>query len=184
AFVSMASLNGMFERTIIINGISKSHCMTGWRLGYNAAPLAIAKIISKIQSQAIHHPSNISQYAGLEALNMDLQFVFSMKDQFLKRRDYMLERLQQIKGLFIAPPEGAFYLFVSVKNLYGKKTPQGNTISNSSDLCHYLLETQGLAIVPGAAFGDDSCVRFSYAADLETLTKACDRFERGIQNLG
>lgn len=184
AFVSIASLNGMYERTVLINGISKSHCMTGWRLGYNAAPLAIAKIIAKIQSQAIHHPSNISQYAGLKALTMDLNSVFSMRDQFLKRRDYMLNRLQPIKDLFIAPPDGAFYLFVSVEKLYGKKTPEGKIITNSSDLCHYLLETQGLAIVPGAAFGDDSCVRFSYAADLETLTKACDRFELGIQNLG
>jgi aspartate aminotransferase len=184
SFVSMASLNGMYERTILINGVSKSHCMTGWRLGYNAAPLAIAKVISKIQSQAIHHPSNITQYAGLAALNMDLESVFSMRDEFLKRRDYMLSRFQEIKDLFIAPPDGAFYLFVSVKKIYGKKTPEGKIISNSSDLCHYLLESEGLAIVPGAAFGDDSCVRFSYAADLETLTKACDRFERGIKNLG
>lgn len=184
AFFSIASLEGMLERTILINGISKSHCMTGWRLGYNAAPLAISKIIAKIQSQAIHHPSNISQYAGLAALEMDLKDIFSMRDTFLKRRDYMLERLLKIKGVFINPPDGAFYLFASVKELYGKKTPDQKIISNSTGFCRYLLEKQGLAIVPGAAFGDDSCVRFSYAADEVTLVKACDRFEAGIQALG
>ena len=184
AFFSFASLEGMFERTILINGISKSHCMTGWRLGYNAAPLAIAKIIGKIQSQAIHHPSNISQYAGLAALKMDLKSIFLMRDVFFERRNYMLERLQKIKGVFIDPPDGAFYLFASIKDLYGKKTPSQKAILNSSDFCHYLLEDHGLAIVPGAAFGDDSCVRFSYAADEATLAKACDRFETGIQALG
>lgn len=181
-FTSIASLKGMQERTILINGVSKSHSMTGWRLGYNAAPIEIAKLITKIQSQSIHHPSNIAQYAAIEALN-NLDFVHSMKNAFLKRRSYMIHRLRTIPNIQIDTPPGAFYLFASVDKLYGKQSPSGHTISNSSDFCKYLLEEEGLAIVPGLAFGDDSCVRFSYAASEETLQKACDRFEKGVLNL-
>ena len=182
-FTSAAAFEGMEERTIVINGFSKSHCMTGWRIGYNAAPAPIAKIIGKIQGQATHHPSNIAQYAALGALSMGMESVNAMRAAFKKRRDYMLERASKILKTPANAPQGAFYLFAPVSDFYGTKTPSGKTIGGSVELCQYLLESEGLAIVPGAAFGDDSCVRFSYAASDEMLQKACDRFERGLKNL-
>ncbi|MCR5379170.1 MAG: pyridoxal phosphate-dependent aminotransferase [Fibrobacter sp.] len=182
-FTSTAAFEGMEERTIVINGFSKSHCMTGWRIGYNAAPAPIAKIIGKIQGQATHHPSNIAQYAALGALSMGMESVNAMRAAFKKRRDYMLERASKILKTPANAPQGAFYLFAPVSDFYGTKTPSGKTIGGSVELCQYLLESEGLAIVPGAAFGDDSCVRFSYAASDEMLQKACDRFERGLKNL-
>ncbi|SHJ14683.1 pyridoxal phosphate-dependent aminotransferase [Fibrobacter sp. UWP2] len=182
-FTSAAAFEGMEERTIVINGFSKSHCMTGWRIGYNAAPAPIAKIIGKIQGQATHHPSNIAQYAALGALSMGMESVNAMRAAFKKRRDYMLERASKILKTPANAPQGAFYLFAPVSDFYGTKTPSGKTIGGSVELCQYLLESEGLAIVPGAAFGDDSCVRFSYAASDEMLQKACDRFKRGLKNL-
>ena len=182
-FTSIACFEGMPERTIVVNGFSKSHCMTGWRIGYDAAPAPIAKIIGKIQGQATHHPSNIAQYAAFEALRMGMGEVEKMREAFRRRRDFMVSQVSKILGESIAAPEGAFYLFAPVAKLYGKKTPAGATVNSSIDFCKFLLETQGLAIVPGAAFGDDSCVRFSYAASDETLSKACERFERGIRSL-
>lgn len=182
-FVSAAAFDGMAERTIIINGFSKSYCMTGWRIGYDAAPVPIAKIIGKIQGQATHHPSNVAQYAALAALQMDKVQVNTMREAFKKRRDYMLERTSKILKTPAKAPDGAFYLFAPVNDFYGMQTPDGKIISGSIELCQYLLESQGLAIVPGAAFGDDSCVRFSYAASDEALAKACDRFEKGLNAL-
>ncbi|MCF0222785.1 MAG: pyridoxal phosphate-dependent aminotransferase [Fibrobacter sp.] len=182
-FTSMAAFPNMPERTIVINGFSKSHCMTGWRIGYNAAPLEIAKIIGKIQGQATHHPSNVAQYAALGALQMDKSNVCAMQKAFRFRRDYMIKRTAEILPEAVRAPEGAFYLFAPVNTFYGKKTPEGNTINNSIELCEYLLQSQNLAIVPGAAFGDDTCVRFSYAASNETLEKACDRFVAGLKAL-
>mgnify|MGYP004448591523 CR=1 FL=1 len=182
-FVSSAAFPGMEELTIGINGFSKSHCMTGWRVGYDAAPMEIAKIIGKIQSQATHHPSNVAQYAALAALEMHKSSVPEMHAAFLKRRDYMLKRTAEILPEPAHAPEGAFYLFAPVNSFFCKKTPEGKVIAGSMDLCQYLLQAYGLAIVPGIAFGDDTCVRFSYAAGEETLKRACDRFVAGLKAL-
>ena len=183
AFTSAASFDGMAERTIVVNGFSKSHCMTGWRIGYDAAPFPIAKIIGKIQGQSTHHPSNIAQYAALGALQMGMGEVNKMRSAFNKRRDFMVAQISRILGKPVSAPAGAFYLFVPVEKYFGTKTPSGATISDSIDFCKYILESEGLAIVPGKAFGDNSCVRFSYAASDENLVKACERFDAGIKNL-
>ncbi|MBR4348875.1 MAG: pyridoxal phosphate-dependent aminotransferase [Fibrobacter sp.] len=183
SFVSAAAFDGMTERTIVVNGFSKSYCMTGWRIGYDAAPAPIAKIIGKIQGQATHHPSNVAQYAALAALQMGKASTESMCTAFKKRRDFMVERMSAILGESVKAPAGAFYLFLPVSKLYGKTTPEGTKIEGSIDFCKFLLESEGLAIVPGAAFGDDTCVRFSYAASDESLAKACERFERGVKSL-
>lgn len=183
SFVSAAAFDGMAERTIIVNGFSKSYCMTGWRIGYDAAPAPIAKIIGKIQGQATHHPSNVAQYAALGALQMGKASTEGMCDAFKRRRDFMVERMSAILGEKVNAPAGAFYLFAPVQKFYGKKSPDGKIIDGSIKLCEFLLQSQGLAIVPGAAFGDDTCVRFSYAASDETLAKACERFERGVKSL-
>lgn len=183
SFVSAAAFDGMPERTIVVNGFSKSYCMTGWRIGYDAAPAPIAKIIGKIQGQATHHPSNVAQYAALAALQMGKASTESMCTAFKKRRDFMVEHMSAILGENVKAPAGAFYLFLPVSKLYGKTTPEGTKIEGSIDFCKFLLESEGLAIVPGAAFGDDTCVRFSYAASDESLAKACERFERGVKSL-
>ena len=182
-FYSAAAFPGMPERTIVVNGFSKSHCMTGWRIGYDAAPAPIAKIIGKIQGQATHHPSNVAQYAALGALQMDKSHVNEMLAAFKRRRDYMVSQVSEIVPEPVRAPEGAFYLFAPVSAFYGKSTPSGKVIGGSVELCSYLLESEGLAIVPGAAFGDDNCVRFSYAASDSTLQQACERFKRGLQSL-
>ena len=182
-FVSAAAFNGMPERTIVVNGFSKSYCMTGWRIGYDAAPAPIAKIIGKIQGQATHHPSNVAQYAALAALQMGKASTEGMCTAFKRRRNFMVERMSAILGESVKAPAGAFYLFLPVNKLYGKTTPEGTKIEGSIDFCKFLLESEGLAIVPGAAFGDDTCVRFSYAASDESLAKACERFERGVKSL-
>ncbi len=183
SFVSAAAFDGMAERTIIVNGFSKSYCMTGWRIGYDAAPAPIAKIIGKIQGQATHHPSNVAQYAALGALQMGKASTEGMCDAFKRRRDFMVEHMSAILGEKVNAPAGAFYLFAPVQKFYGKKSPDGKIIDGSIKLCEFLLQSQGLAIVPGAAFGDDTCVRFSYAASDETLAKASERFERGVKSL-
>lgn len=182
-FTSAAAFDGMAERTIVVNGFSKSHCMTGWRIGYDAAPAAIAKIIGKIQGQATHHPSNVAQYAAQEALRMGKSEIEKMRTAFRRRRDFMVAEISRILGRKVNAPDGAFYLFAPVSMFFGKKAPDGSTIAGSVDFCRHLLETEGLAIVPGAAFGDDSCVRFSYAASDEMLAKACERFKKGIESL-
>ena len=182
-FCSAAAFPGMPERTIVVNGFSKSHCMTGWRIGYDAAPAPIAKVIGKIQGQATHHPSNVAQYAALGALQMDKSNVNEMLAAFKRRRDFMVSQVSEVVPEPVRSPEGAFYLFAPVSAFYGKSTPDGKKIGGSVELCSYLLESQGLAIVPGAAFGDDNCVRFSYAASDATLQQACERFKRGLQSL-
>lgn len=179
-FRSLASFDGMPERTLLVNGLSKSHCMTGWRIGYVAAPKEIAKNIAKAQGQTTHHPSNIAQYAAEKALCMPLDCVFSMRDEFRRRRDFLFGKLEKIPGVNLSLPGGAFYLFANVSGVFGKKTPAGKAVNDSIELCTYLLESEGLAIVPGSAFGRDGYVRFSYAASMETLAEAAKRFERGI----
>ena len=182
-FTSIGSIDGMQERTIIINGFSKSFCMTGWRVGYDASPLPIAKIIGKIQGQATHHPSNIAQYAAIGALDMGKGESLKMRETFRKRRDFMVKGIGESLQQEIAAPEGAFYLFAPVSTVFGKRKPDGTVVKDSLELCQYILESQGLAIVPGAAFGDDSCVRFSYAASDENLKQACIRFKKAIADL-
>ncbi len=182
-FVSLAAFAGMPERTLLVNGLSKAYCMTGWRVGYVAAPMAVAKEISKAQGQTTHHPSNIAQYAAQAALDGDFQTVEFMRKAFHERRDWMLQALRTHGELRIPTPAGAFYIFADISALYGRKTSTGTRIDDSIAFCKHLLDEQGLAIVPGAAFGLDSCIRFSYAASLETLQEAYRRFANFLSSL-
>ena len=178
--LSMASLPGMLERTMTINGFSKAYAMTGWRLGYAAGPLWWADAMATIQSQITSGPSSISQKAGVAALEMDSAPLDKMVGAFRQRRDAFLARLDAIDGVQCPKPEGAFYLFPDVSAYYGTRTASGATISGSADLCLYLLEEHGVALVPGVAFGDDNGVRISYAAGMDDLMKAADRIESGL----
>lgn len=179
-FRSLAAFPGMRERTLLVNGLSKSHCMTGWRIGYVAAPESLARLIAKAQGQTTHHPSNVAEYAAKKALEMPLDLVHNMRDEFQKRRDFLFGRISKVPGVRARLPNGAFYLFVCVDGLFGKVSANGMRISTSVEFCRYLLEEAGLAIVPGSAFGREGYVRFSYAASMETLRKAADRFEKAV----
>jgi len=181
--VPIATLPGMLERTITINGFSKCFAMTGWRLGYMAGPLDIVKQASKLQGQLTSAPCSISQRAGVAALNMDKTPIQVMVQAFRERRDYSLERLNALPGVNVPKPEGAFYLFPQISNYYGKVSPTGRVINSSDDLCFYLLEEHLVALVPGAAFGDPNGIRISYASSMDDLQKAFDRIETGLRQL-
>ncbi len=182
-FKSLAACRGMIDRTILVNGLSKSHCMTGWRAGFIAAPEQIARLVAKAQGQTTHHPSNIAQYAARKALEMPLDSVLEMRDEFRRRRDFVFREVSKIPGIHANLPNGAFYLFASIDGLFGKETPDGKRLSNSVEFCTYLLESTGLAIVPGSAFGREGYVRLSYAASMETLQQAVERLNRAVSAL-
>lgn len=181
--VSFASLPGMFSRTVTVNGFSKAYAMTGWRLGYLAADRAIVKAISKLQGQLTSAPSTITQLAGVAALQMDKAPVDAMVEQFRRRRDLVIDRLNAIEGIRCPVPEGAFYVFPRVDAFFGRRTPGGTTIESAQDLCFYLLEEHNVALVPGEAFGDPSGLRISYAASEDNLNEALARIARGLDAL-
>jgi len=181
--VSIASFPNMQERTVVVNGLSKAYCMTGWRIGYLAALGDLAKEIVKMQGQTTHHPSNVSQYGAIAALNGTFESVLMMRQEFSERMYRMSEVLESIEGIRFPKPEGAFYIFADVSAYYGKITAGGTQVSNSVDLCRALLDEQGIVIVPGAAFGCDSCVRFSFTASLPTISVAMPKFKEFIESM-
>ncbi len=180
---AFASFPGMKDRTITVNGFSKAYAMTGWRLGYMAAPEPIAQTAAKIQGQFTSAPCSITQKAGVAALEMDKGPVHEMVAAFRRRRDRVLERLRAIDGVRCPTPEGAFYLYPDLSSFFGADAPDGSTINDGSDLCFYLLEEHDVALVPGPAFGGPSGLRLSYASSMEDLETALDRIEAGLAAL-
>lgn len=180
---AFASFPGMKERTITVNGFSKAFAMTGWRLGYLAAPSPIAGAAAKVQGQFTSAPSSISQKAGVAALEMGLEPVHEMVEAFRRRRDYVLERLRAIDGIKCPTPQGAFYVYPDVSSFFGAEAPDGSTLEDSSDLCFYLLEEHDVALVPGTAFGTPEGLRLSYASSMEDLETAMERIEAGLTAL-
>ena len=181
---SIASLNPEIKGlTIVVNGVSKSHAMTGWRIGYAAGPKEVMTAMANIQSQSTSNPCSISQKAALEALQGPQDFIKTMNVEFDKRRKYMVERLNRIPGISCLMPVGAFYAFPNVAGLYGKSI-QGKTIKNSSDFASYLLEEAKVALVSGDAFGADPYIRLSYATSMENIQKGLDRIEKAVSALG
>jgi len=171
------------NRFILVNGFSKGFAMTGWRLGWLASTKEIAGAVAKIQSQETSGPSTISQKAGEVALNSDLSSIQEMLEAFRTRRDYMFEALNAIEGVRCFKPGGAFYAFPDVSHYLGRTSPDGKTIENSTDLCMYLIEAVGLALVPGDAFGEPNGVRLSYSTDMESLKEGVKRLETGLKSL-
>jgi aspartate aminotransferase len=166
--VSIASLSQeAYDLTITINGFSKSYAMTGWRLGYLAAPDAVTRAVDSIQSHTSSNPSSFSQYGALAALKGDQQPLADMREEFDMRRNYMFDRLSKISNVTAIKPQGAFYILVNISQL-------GLTSQNFADR---LLSKANVAVVPGAAFGDDRTVRFSYATSLDVIKKGLDRFQ-------
>lgn len=181
--VSIASLNDDIKKiTLTINGASKSFSMTGWRLGYAAGPKEVVKGMTKLQSQLDTHAVSISQYATIEALDNGAESTRKMRESFDERRKYVVKRLNEIDGIKTNVPKGAFYIFPQVSAYYGKKH-NGTLINDSVSFCKYMLEEMKIALVPGSAFGDDNCLRFSYAASMEDIKNGIDRLEEGLKKL-
>jgi aspartate aminotransferase len=165
------------DLTIVINGVSKAYAMTGWRIGYAAGPKNIISAMAKVQSQSTSNASSISIKAAVEALNGTQKCVEHMRKEYEKRRDYIVKRLNAIKGVKCRNPEGAFYVFPNVKSFFGK------TVKSDTELTDYLLNTAKTAVVPGSAFGADEHIRLSYATSMENIKTGIDRLEEALQNL-
>ena len=155
-----------------MNGVSKAYSMTGWRIGYAAGPKEIIKAIAKIQSQSTTNPSSISQAAAVEALNGKQNFIKERAKSFQERRDYVVKALNEIQGIKCLNPDGAFYVFPSCKGLIGRKDDKGNEIKKDIDFVKLLLESNGVAVVQGSAFGLEGFFRISYATSMDNLKKA------------
>lgn len=174
--VSIAGIEGMYDRTITVNGVSKAFAMTGWRIGYIGAPAWIAKACTKFQGQITSGANAIAQRATITALQAPVSQIRYMIDEFHKRRDLILELLNEIEGFRLNVPEGAFYVFPDVSDFFGK-TLQGTTIENASDFSMYLLEQANVATVTGEAFGNPNCIRISYAASEKEIREAVARIK-------
>ena len=165
----------LMDRTITINGLSKAHAMTGWRIGYAGGPEALMSAIRQIMSQATGNPSSISQRAALAALTGDQSHIQTQLDIYQSRRDKVVKQLNRAAGLSVEPCEGAFYLYVNCQGVLEKTTPDGQLIESSTDFVRYLLEDHKVAVVPGVAFEYDPYFRLSFATSDEQLDKACQR---------
>jgi aspartate aminotransferase len=180
--VSIASFPGMFERTITVNGFAKGFAMTGWRVGYIAAPKWIADGCNKVQGQITSANCSIAQRAALAAVTGDVTSTVKMVEEYRKRRDIVYNLLKEIPGIKANYPEGAFYFFPDVSAFYGKSDGT-RTIKNGDDLCLFLLEKAHVSLVPGGAFGDEACVRLSYAASESDLREAMKRLKETLATL-
>jgi aspartate aminotransferase len=182
--ISIGSLGNDIRRlTIVVNGVSKSYAMTGWRIGYAAGPREIIEAMGNMQSQSTSNPASISQKAAVEALNGSYKdFIAMMVERFDKRRHYIVNRLRSIEGISCFMPKGSFYVFPNIKGLLGRKF-KDNLIDSSADLAEYLLNEARVAAVPGEAFGAPGYLRLSYATSMEHIEKGINRIETAVKNL-
>ena len=177
---SVAEIDSLYERTITVNGMSKAFAMTGWRIGYMGAPEWISKACAKVQGQVTSGANAIAQRASIVALKAPKSKIQYMVDEFKRRRDLVLQLLNEIEGFKLNIPEGAFYVFPDISSFFGK-TLRGRVINNASDFSLYLLEEAMVATVTGEAFGDANCIRFSYAASEKDLREAIRRIKESLQ---
>ena len=182
-FFTIAQVKELEDRTLTMNGVSKSYAMTGWRIGYGAGPKELIKAMAKIQSQSTTNPSSISQAAAVEALNGKQDFIVERTKSFQQRRDFVLNELKLIKGVSCLKPEGAFYVFPSCSSLLGKKDPNGKFLKTDDDFVESLLENQGIAVVQGSAFGLNGFFRISYATSMDNLKKAMKKIKIFCESL-
>lgn len=181
--ISIASLSEYaFERTVVINGVSKTYAMTGWRLGYMAASKEITKLMTSIQSHMTSNVNTIAQYAAIEALNGPIEDLNTMVEEFERRRNFMLDRLGKIDGVSIIKPSGAFYIMVNISS-YFNTTFKGEEIKNSLDFSRVLLDEEKVAVIPGAGFGLDEYIRLSYATSMDIIETGIDRIAMFINKI-
>ena len=178
-FFTIAQIQKLKERTLTMNGVSKSYAMTGWRIGYAAGPKEIITAIRKIQSQSTSNPSSISQAAAVEALNGEQNFIQERAKAFSERRDFVVNSLNEIKGINCITPNGAFYVFPSCKGLLNKKTK----LKTDTEFVQKLLEKSLVAVVQGSAFGLEGYFRISYATSMENLKKAISRIKEFCESI-
>ena len=177
---SVAEIDSLYERTITVNGMSKAFAMTGWRIGYMGAPEWISKACAKVQGQVTSGTNAIAQRASIAALKAPKSKIQYMVDEFKRRRDLVLQLLNEIEGFKLNIPEGAYYVFPDISSFFGK-TVRGRVINNATDFSLYLLEEAMVATVTGEAFGDANCIRFSYAASEKDLREAIRRIKESLQ---
>ena len=182
-FFTIAQIEGLKNRVLTMNGVSKAYSMTGWRIGYAAGPKEIIKAIAKIQSQSTTNPSSISQAAAVEALNGAQDFIKERANSFQERRNFVVKALNEIDGIECLNPDGAFYVFPSCKGLIGKKDTNGNELKMDTDFVQSLLENSGVAVVQGSAFGLEGFFRISYATSMENLKKALEKISSFCKSL-
>lgn len=180
---SIAQFEQIKSQVVVVNGFAKGYAMTGWRLGYIAAPEAMVKACEKIQGQFTSGTNSIAQRAAITALLGDQTPSIQMTKAFKERRDYFVQALQEIEGFRITQPDGAFYAFPDIAHFFGKTDAQGNTIKNADDFALFLLNTAHVSGVSGAAFGSPECIRFSYAASMEQLQEAVRRIKAAVATL-
>lgn len=182
-FANMANVGGeMTEKTIVVNGLSKSHAMTGWRMGYAAGPDNVIAAMTEIQSQSTSNPTSIVQKASVEALLGDQSFIPKMVAEFKRRRDTIVAALNAVPGITCATPPGAFYVFPRVAALYGRKY-RGRAIANSNVFSEFLLEEANVAVIAGGAFGNDEYIRLSYATSMDLIVEGTKRIARAVASL-
>jgi len=182
-FFTIAQIKDLKDRTLTMNGVSKSYAMTGWRIGYAAGPAEIIKAMRKLQSQSTTNPSSISQAAAVEALNGTQNFIFERNKAFKERRDYVVESLNKIDGISCLKPKGAFYVFPNCSKFFNKKDKSGKKIKNDEDFVTLLLENYFVATVQGSAFGLEGYFRVSYATSMEKLKIAMERIKSFCESL-
>ena len=182
-FFTMAEVKELKDRTLTMNGVSKSYAMTGWRIGYGAGPVEIIKAMAKIQSQSTTNPSSISQAAAVEALNGPQNFILDRSKKFQERRDFIVKFLNEIKGLSCINPDGAFYVFPNCSKLLNKKDKNGRLLKTDSDFVESLLENNSVAVVQGSAFGLEGYFRISYATSMQNLKNALKRISEFCNSL-
>ncbi len=180
---SIARFDFLKERVILINGLSKGFAMTGWRLGYIAAPVTIAKACDKIQGQFTSGANAIAQRAAIAALLGDLKPTAAMVEKFKERRKKLMELIKEIPGIICNEPPGAFYIFPDVKSYFGKTTQAGELINNADDLCMYFLNTAHVSVVTGKAFGEPNCIRISFANSTENIEKGFAKIKKALADL-
>ncbi|MEW9838202.1 aminotransferase class I/II-fold pyridoxal phosphate-dependent enzyme, partial [Mesorhizobium marinum] len=175
-FVTPAALEpALRERILTVNGVSKAYAMTGWRIGYGAAPEALVRAMAVVQSQSTSNPSSVSQAAAIEALTGPQDVLAARRESFRARRDLVVDGLNAIDGIDCSRPEGAFYTFAGCAGLLGRVTPDGRRLASDRDFCAYLLDEAKVAVVPGSAFGASPFFRISYATSQDELREALAR---------
>jgi aspartate aminotransferase len=181
--VSIASLSKEIrDKTIVINGVSKTYSMTGWRIGYSCGDKELTENMTKLQSQSTSNPTSIAQIAALEALTGPQDSVEVMRKEFEKRRNYIVNALNSINGITCFNPKGAFYVFPNISGLYGKSI-NGKTINNSMDFASVLLDEAKVAVVPGIGFGDDDYVRLSFATSMQVIQEGIEAIKEFVSKL-
>jgi len=182
-FFSIAQVSDALKaRTFVVNGVSKTYAMTGWRIGYVGGPKEVIAAMTKIQSQSTSNPNSVAQRAAIAALNGPQDSVLEMKRAFDERRSVLVDRLNALDGVVCNRPQGAFYAFADFSHYY-RKEKDGHTLDGSTALCEYLLTQARVALVPGIAFGADNFIRFSYATSLETIAQGLDRITEALEAL-